>query len=148
MARLVDIIESLSFSRSFHVVNGRHPTVEVGLLSSGRSFTPNTVSFCPDSQLHIITGPNMAGKSTLLRQTALIDILAQAGSFVPADYAEVGIVDRLFSRVGAKDDLFRDRSTFMVEMLETADILKKATQNSLVSKSTLFFSSAKHNSTS
>lgn len=148
MARLVDIIESLSFSRSFHVVNGRHPTVEVGLLSSGRSFTPNTVSFCPDSQLHIITGPNMAGKSTLLRQTALIDILAQAGSFVPADYAEVGIVDRLFSRVGAKDDLFRDRSTFMVEMLETADILKKATQNSLVSKSTLSFSDAKHNSTS
>jgi DNA mismatch repair ATPase MutS len=75
----------------------------------------------------------MAGKSTLLRQTALIAILAQSGSFVPADYAEVGIVDRLFSRVGAKDDVFRDRSTFMVEMLETADILKKATPNSLVS---------------
>jgi DNA mismatch repair ATPase MutS len=148
MARLVDVIEPLSSSRSFHVVNGRHPTVEVGLLSSGRSFTPNTVSLCPDSQLHIITGPNMAGKSTLLRQTALIAILAQAGSFVPADYAEVGIVDRLFSRVGAKDDLFRDRSTFMVEMLETADILKKATPNILVSKSTLSFSSAKHNPTS
>jgi DNA mismatch repair ATPase MutS len=95
MARLVDVIESLSFSRSFHVVNGRHSTVEVGLLSSGRSFTPNTVSLCPDSQLHIITGPNMAGTSTLLRQTALIAILAQAGSFVPADSAEVGIVDRL-----------------------------------------------------
>lgn len=76
----------------------------------------------------------MAGKSTLLRQTALIAILAQAGSFVPADHAEVGIVDRLFSRVGAKDDLYRDRSTFMVEMLETADILKKATPNSLVSE--------------
>ena len=90
----------------------------------------------------------MAGKSTLLRQTALIALLAQAGSFVPADHAEVGIVDRLFSRVGAKDDLFRDRSTFMVEMLETADILKKATPNSLVSKSTLSFSSAKHNPTS
>ncbi|KAI0304636.1 muts domain V-domain-containing protein [Russula brevipes] len=117
---------------SFHVVNGRHPTVEVGLLSSGRVFTPNTVSLCPDSQLHIITGPNMAGKSTLLRQTALIAVLAQAGSFVPADQAEVGVVDRLFSRVGAKDDVFRDRSTFMVEMLETADILKKATPNSLV----------------
>ena len=148
MARLVDVIESLSFSRSFHLVNGRHPTVEVGLLSSGRSFTPNTVSLCPDSQLHIITGPNMAGKSTFLRQTALIAILAQAGSFVPADHAEVGIVDRLLSRVGAKDDLFRDRSTFMVEMLETADILKKATSNSLVSKRTLSFSSAKHNFTS
>jgi DNA mismatch repair ATPase MutS len=105
----------------------------VAHFTSGRSFTPNTVSLCPDSQLHIITGPNMAGKSTLLRQTALIAILAQAGSFVPADYAEVGIVDRLFSRVGAKDDLFRDRSTFMVEMLETAYILKKATPNSLVS---------------
>ncbi|KAI9511745.1 muts domain V-domain-containing protein [Russula earlei] len=119
-------------SRSFHVVNGRHPTVEVGLLSSGRVFTPNTVSLCPDSRLHVITGPNMAGKSTLLRQTALIAILAQSGSFVPADHAEVGIVDRLFSRVGAKDDVFRDRSTFMVEMLETADILRKATPNSLV----------------
>jgi len=118
-------------SRSFHVVNGRHPTVEVGLLSSGRVFTPNTVSLSPDSQLHVITGPNMAGKSTLLRQTALIAILAQSGSFVPADHAEIGIVDRLFSRVGAKDDVFRDRSTFMVEMLETADILKKATPNSL-----------------
>lgn len=127
-------VTDLSFSCSFHVVNGRHPTVEVGLLSSGRVFTPNTVSLCPDSQLHIITGPNMAGKSTLLRQTALIAILAQSGSFVPADYAEVGIVDRLFSRVGAKDDVFRDRSTFMVEMLETADILRKATPNSLVSK--------------
>ena len=76
----------------------------------------------------------MAGKSTLLRQTALIIILAQTGSFVPADYASVGVVDRLFSRVGAKDDVFRDRSTFMVEMLETADILKKATPNSLVSQ--------------
>ena len=75
----------------------------------------------------------MAGKSTLLRQTALIAILAQSGSFVPADYAELGIVDRLFSRIGAKDDLFRDRSTFMVEMQETADILKKATPRSLVS---------------
>jgi len=127
-----------SFSCSFHVVNGRHPTVEVGLLSSGRVFMPNTVSLCPDSQLHVITGPNMAGKSTLLRQTALIAILAQSGSFVPADYAEVGIVDRLFSRVGAKDDVFRDRSTFMVEMLETADILKKATPNSLVSQPAFF----------
>jgi len=126
----------IPFSRSFHVINGRHPTVEVGLLSSGRMFTPNTVSLSPDSQLHVITGPNMAGKSTLLRQTALIAILAQSGSFVPAGYAEVGVVDRLFSRIGAKDDLFRDRSTFMVEMQETADILKKATQRSLVSQST------------
>ena len=82
--------------------------------------------------LHVITGPNMAGKSTLLRQTALIAILAQAGSFVPADSATIGIVDKLFSRVGAKDDLFHDRSTFMVEMLETAEILRRATPKSLV----------------
>ena len=79
----------------------------------------------------------MAGKSTLLRQTALIAILAQTGSFVPADRATIGVMDRLFSRIGAKDDLFRDRSTFMVEMLETAEILKHATPRSLVN---LFFS--------
>ncbi len=114
-------------------MNGRHPTVELSLLTAGRLFTPNTVSFTPDSSLHIVTGPNMAGKSTLLRQTALIAILAQTGSFVPADSAEIGIIDRIFSRVGAKDDLFRDRSTFMVEMLETAEILRRATPNSLVS---------------
>jgi DNA mismatch repair ATPase MutS len=105
----------------------------MGLLSSGRQFTPNSVEMTASSNLHIITGPNMAGKSTFLRQTALIAILAQVGSFVPADYAHIGIVDRLFSRVGAKDDLFRDRSTFMVEMIETADILRRATPKSLVS---------------
>ena len=70
------------------------------------------------SHLHVITGPNQGGKSTLLRQTAIIAILAQAGSFVPADFAELGIVDKVFSRVGARDDLFRDRSTFMLEMVE------------------------------
>jgi DNA mismatch repair ATPase MutS len=105
----------------------------MGLLSSGRQFMPNTVTMTPSSNLHIITGPNMAGKSTLLRQTALIAILAQVGSFVPADQARISIVDRLFSRIGAKDDLFHDRSTFMVEMLETADILRRATEKSLVS---------------
>jgi DNA mismatch repair ATPase MutS len=113
-------------------VNGRHPTVELGLLTAGRVFTPNTVSLGPSSRLHVITGPNMAGKSTLLRQTALIAVLAQVGSFVPADAARLGVVDQLFSRVGAKDDLFRDRSTFMVEMLETAEILRRATSRSLV----------------
>ncbi|EIM83372.1 uncharacterized protein STEHIDRAFT_62817 [Stereum hirsutum FP-91666 SS1] len=117
---------------TFHVVDGRHPTVELGLINAGRVFTPNTVSFSPESRLHIITGPNMAGKSTLLRQTALIAILAQTGSFVPAEHAVIGMVDALFSRVGAKDDLFRDKSTFMVEMLETAEILRRATPNSLV----------------
>lgn len=70
------------------------------------------------SHLHIITGPNQGGKSTLLRQTAVISILAQAGSFVPADHAEIGLVDKVFSRIGARDDLFRDRSTFMLEMVE------------------------------
>ncbi|KAG1715645.1 hypothetical protein ID866_1527 [Astraeus odoratus] len=117
---------------TYEVTHGRHPTVELGLLTSGRVFTPNSVSLRPDSRLHVITGPNMAGKSTFLRQTALIAILAQAGSFVPADHAVIGVVDRLFSRVGAKDDLFRDRSTFMVEMLETAEILRRATPRSLV----------------
>lgn len=114
------------------MINGRHPAVELGLLTSGRVFTPNSVHLHPDSRLHIITGPNMAGKSTFLRQTALIAILAQTGSFVPAERATIGIMDRLFSRIGAKDDLFRDRSTFMVEMLETAEILKHATPRSLV----------------
>ncbi|KAJ3558074.1 hypothetical protein NM688_g1127 [Phlebia brevispora] len=123
---------TLSENMTYHVFNGRHPTVELGLLNTGRVFTPNTVCFTEDSPLHIITGPNMAGKSTLLRQTALIAILAQTGSFVPAESAEIGIVDRVFTRVGAKDDLFHDRSTFMVEMLETADILKRATPRSLV----------------
>jgi DNA mismatch repair ATPase MutS len=124
------------------VANGRHPAVELGLLTSGRVFTPNSVHLHPESRLHIITGPNMAGKSTLLRQTALIAILAQTGSFVPAGAATIGVIDRLFSRIGAKDDLFRDRSTFMVEMLETAEILKHATSKSLVS-SFLFASTAR-----
>jgi DNA mismatch repair ATPase MutS len=105
----------------------------MGLLSSGRQFTPNSIEMTSSSNIHIITGPNMAGKSTFLRQTALIAILAQVGSFVPADSAQIGVVDRLFSRIGAKDDLFRDRSTFMVEMIETADILRRATPKSLVS---------------
>lgn len=119
-------------SMTYEVTNGRHPTVELGLLTSGRVFTPNSVVLERASRVHIITGPNMAGKSTFLRQTALIAILAQTGSFVPADHAVIGVVDKLFSRVGAKDDLFRDRSTFMVEMLETAEILRRATPMSLV----------------
>ena len=119
-------------SPAYEVTNGRHPAVELGLLSTGRVFTPNSVSLTPESRVHILTGPNMGGKSTLLRQTAILAILAQIGCFVPADRAVIGIVDRLFSRVGAKDDLFRDRSTFMVEMLETAAILRRATERSLV----------------
>ncbi|KDN50264.1 hypothetical protein RSAG8_01600, partial [Rhizoctonia solani AG-8 WAC10335] len=119
-------------SLNFLTRNGRHPAVEIGLLTSGRVFTPNTVDLGPDSRLMLITGPNMAGKSTVLRQSALIAILAQTGSFVPADYAEIGVVDRVFSRIGARDDLFRDRSTFMVEMLEAGEILRRATERSLV----------------
>lgn len=118
--------------------------MEIGLLNSGRQFVPNDVYMDNNSNMHIITGPNMAGKSTLLRQTALIAILAQVGSFVPADHAQIGIVDKLFSRIGARDDLFRDRSTFMVEMLETADILRRATEKSLVSQHHTY-SDARHN---
>ncbi|KIY72763.1 hypothetical protein CYLTODRAFT_6570 [Cylindrobasidium torrendii FP15055 ss-10] len=122
----------LTEGNDFEVHNARHPSVELGLMTNGRMFTPNTLDMRENSQLQIITGPNMAGKSTLLRQTALIALLAQAGSFVPAGYARIGIVDKLFSRVGAKDDLFHDRSTFMVEMLETSEILRRATPRSLV----------------
>ncbi|KAF9454901.1 hypothetical protein P691DRAFT_691026, partial [Macrolepiota fuliginosa MF-IS2] len=123
---------TITTNNVYDIVNGRHPSVEIGLLTSGRVFTPNSVCLHPEASVHIITGPNMAGKSTFLRQTALISILAQIGSFVPAEAATIGIVDKLFSRIGAKDDLFKDRSTFMVEMLETADILKRATDKSLV----------------
>lgn len=135
-------IDRNNLSTTYNVMNGRHPTVELGLLTSGRVFTPNSVALTPSSHFHVITGPNMAGKSTLLRQTALITILAQSGSFVPADAATLGIVDKLFSRVGAKDDLFHDRSTFMVEMLETAEILRRATPRSLVSRLSSYSSSS------
>ncbi len=109
---------------------GRHPVVEAAL--TGERFVPNDVVLDADTRLLIITGPNMAGKSTILRQTALIALLAQMGSFVPAESASVGVVDRIFTRVGASDDLARGRSTFMVEMTETANILHNATGRSLV----------------
>lgn len=112
--------------------DGRHPVVEAALHSSGERFVANDLSMGPNDRLWLITGPNMGGKSTLLRQTALIAVLAQAGSFVPASRSKIGIVDRLFSRVGASDNLARGRSTFMVEMVETAAILAQATTNSLV----------------
>ncbi|KAL3465335.1 muts domain V-domain-containing protein [Aspergillus heterothallicus] len=114
------------------VVGGRHPTVKLGLEEQGRRFVSNDCFIGESERIWLITGPNMAGKSTFLRQNALITILAQVGSFVPADYAEIGIVDQIFSRIGAADDLFRDQSTFMVEMLETAAILKQATPRSFV----------------
>ena len=110
---------------------GRHPVVEK--LNGATAFIPNDVLLdAGPNQVHIITGPNMAGKSTVLRQVALIALLAQVGSFVPADYARIGLIDRIFTRVGAHDDLASGQSTFMVEMTETADILNNATERSLV----------------
>lgn len=117
---------------SYHIVAGRHPTVEHGLELKGVSFTPNDCFLNENQRLWLITGPNMGGKSTFLRQNALISILAQVGSYVPADFAEMGIVDQIFSRVGSADNLYRDESTFMVEMLETASILKQASPRSFV----------------
>jgi len=111
---------------------GRHPVVEAALGGSGERFVANNLSLGPSDRLWLITGPNMGGKSTFLRQAALIAVLAQAGSFVPATRARIGIVDRLFSRVGASDNLARGRSTFMVEMVETAAILALASPRSLV----------------
>lgn len=116
------------------VVGGRHPTVEGGLREQGRSFTDNDclVGTPGHGRLWLITGPNMAGKSTYLRQNALIAILAQVGCYVPAHHAELGLVDAVYSRVGSADNLYRDQSTFMVEMLETAQILRAATPRSFV----------------
>jgi DNA mismatch repair protein MutS len=111
---------------------GRHPVVEAALRESGERFVANDLVLGPNDRLWLITGPNMGGKSTFLRQAALIAVLAQAGSFVPASRAKVGVVDRLFSRVGASDNLARGRSTFMVEMVETGAILAQATPQSLV----------------
>ncbi len=122
-------------SRTFKIESGRHPVVEQALARAGDApFVPNDCELSADAEARIwlLTGPNMAGKSTFLRQNALIAILAQMGSYVPASSAHVGIVDRLFSRVGAADDLARGRSTFMVEMVETATILNQATDRSLV----------------
>ena len=115
-----------------NIVGGRHLVVEAGLDQQGRKFAPNDCLLGEAERIWLITGPNMAGKSTYLRQNALISILAQTGSFVPADYAEIGLVDKIFSRVGSADNLYQDQSTFMVEMLETAQILKEATPRSFV----------------
>ncbi|MCF6196833.1 MAG: DNA mismatch repair protein MutS [Emcibacter sp.] len=120
-------------SLRFQVENGRHPVVEAALEKGSQDhFVANDCNLDPGNRLWLITGPNMAGKSTFLRQNALIALMAQMGSFVPARTAHVGIVDRLFSRVGASDDLARGRSTFMVEMVETAAILNQSTARSLV----------------
>ncbi len=115
----------------FTIEGGRHPVVEA-LASDTVAFVANGCVLEDDARLWLLTGPNMAGKSTFLRQNALIAVMAQAGSYVPADTVRLGIVDRLFSRVGAADDLARGRSTFMVEMVETAAILNQAGERSLV----------------
>ena len=141
---LVVLAEAENYSRplvdnslAFQIEGGRHPVVEQALRKSGEPFVANNANLGPlqeaqNGQIWLITGPNMAGKSTFLRQNALIAVLAQMGSFVPATNAHIGVVDRLFSRVGAADDLARGRSTFMVEMVETAAILNQATDRSLV----------------
>src|SRR5881394_2974181 len=128
-----DVDDSLGFA----IEAGRHPVVEQALKHNGQPFIANACDLSPgpeqkSGQIWLITGPNMAGKSTFLRQNALIALMAQIGSFVPASRARIGIVDRLFSRVGAADDLARGRSTFMVEMVETAVILNQASERALV----------------
>jgi len=122
---------------AFVVEGGRHPVVEQALAQDGQPFVANDCDLSPAAsetagRIYLLTGPNMGGKSTFLRQNALIAVMAQIGSFVPARRAHIGIVDRLFSRVGAADDLARGRSTFMVEMVETAAILNQARERSLV----------------
>jgi DNA mismatch repair protein MutS len=111
--------------------SGRHPVVEVNL-PGGERFVPNDSFFEPGERIRIITGPNMSGKSTFLRQVALIVLMAQIGSFVPASSARIGLVDRIFTRIGAQDDITAGQSTFMVEMVETANILHHATERSLL----------------
>jgi len=138
---LLDVLSSLStialeynYSRpevdeslDIEIRNGRHPVVELYT-----DFVPNDTHINSEARFIILTGPNMAGKSTYMRQVALIVILAQMGSFVPADYAKIGMVDRIYTRVGASDDITRGRSTFMVEMIELANILNTATERSLI----------------
>ncbi len=122
----------LNESRNLFIRDGRHPVLDQNL-TSGERFVPNDITLEPkESRLILITGPNMAGKSTYLRQTALLTLMAQIGSFLPAASAEIGLVDRIFTRIGASDDIARGQSTFMVEMNETSLILNNATERSLV----------------
>ncbi|MCK5800154.1 MAG: DNA mismatch repair protein MutS, partial [Deltaproteobacteria bacterium] len=116
---------------AIEILEGRHPVVEA-MMPAGQ-FVPNDLRVDPkEDRMLILTGPNMSGKSTIMRQVALITLLAQTGSFVPAKRARIGVTDRIFTRVGASDNLARGESTFMVEMRETSGILKKATRQSLV----------------
>ncbi len=123
----------MTSDRRFNITKGRHPVVEHMLSQTGEQpFIANDCALNEDDRIWLLTGPNMAGKSTFLRQNALIAVMAQAGFFVPADQAVIGVVDRLFCRVGASDDLATGRSTFMVEMVETAAILNRSGENALV----------------
>jgi DNA mismatch repair protein MutS len=121
---------TLTDTDEIHIIGGRHPVVEQTL--SGAAFVPNDLRFDASERILVITGPNMSGKSTFLRQAALIALMAQIGSFVPADSAALGIVDRIFTRIGAQDEIAAGQSTFMVEMVETANILHHATNRSLI----------------
>lgn len=116
-------------SNNLKIINGRHPVVEKSL---AHLFVPNDIDMNDANRLMVITGPNMAGKSTYLRQNAVLVLMAQMGSFIPADEAEIGIVDRIFTRIGSSDNLAQGQSTFMVEMQEVANILKYATKDSLI----------------
>lgn len=123
---------TLSALDGLHIVEGRHPVIEARLAHSATPFVPNSCGLSESQRFMLITGPNMGGKSTFMRQVALITLLAYAGSFVPASNAQIGPIDRIFTRVGASDDLARGLSTFMVEMTESAGILHRATRQSLV----------------
>lgn len=121
-----------SEERTLEIIEGRHPVVEASLIGEEKKFIPNDCKLTDTNQTWLMTGPNMAGKSTFLRQVALLTIMSQIGCFVPARSIKIGIVDKIFTRVGASDDLSQGLSTFMTEMVETARILNGATQNSLV----------------
>ena len=127
---------TIDMSRDFEIIDGRHPVVESSISTLGENqFIANSCNLTADkntSQIWVLTGPNMSGKSTFLRQNALIAILAQIGAYVPAKEAKIGLFSQVFSRVGASDDLARGRSTFMVEMVETAAILNQADERALV----------------
>ncbi|MHB8749318.1 MAG: DNA mismatch repair protein MutS [Aggregatilineales bacterium] len=121
---------ALTLEDTLTIRQGRHPVVEK--LLRGERYVPNNAHFDDQERIHVITGPNMAGKSTAIRQVALITLMAQMGSFVPAEAAEIGIIDRIFTRIGAQDEIHAGQSTFMVEMTETASILQAATPRSLL----------------
>ena len=122
----------ISKEKKIDIVNGRHPVVEESLKKDGDDFTPNDCLMTSENNIWIMTGPNMAGKSTFLRQTAVIILLNQIGCYVPADKSTLGIFDKIFTRIGASDDLSLGLSTFMTEMVETSRIINEASESSLV----------------